>query len=127
MDNNNTLSFEINSEYVLRKMITNIISIYSFWDSVTYKRQPGTAYYRLLPMQTPVLFFIFLFNETSLSFHKLPHNPGSFPETAHQHLGKEDLCHKSVITTEFGYVINTDTIYRVSHIMYVGNQTPQTQ
>lgn len=44
-----TLGFEMNSEYILRKMIKNIISkywksIYLFWDSVTYKYKPGSAY-----------------------------------------------------------------------------------
>lgn len=89
----NTLGFEMDSKFILRKMIKNIIfkcwkSPYSFWDSVTYKYQPGTAYYRLLPIQTPTLFCIFLFNQSSPSFHKVPHNPGSFPETVHQSLGK---------------------------------------
>lgn len=90
---NNILGFEMNSEYILRKMIKNIISkywksIYSFWDPVPYKYQPGTAHYRLLLTQTPILFFIFLFSQSSLSFHKVPQNLGSFPETIHQYLGK---------------------------------------
>lgn len=89
----NTLGFEMDSKFILRKMIKNIIfkywkSTYSFWDSVTYKYQPGTVYYRLLPIQIPTLFCIFLFNQSSPSFHKVPHNPGSFPETVHQSLGK---------------------------------------
>lgn len=89
----NTLGFETDSKFILRKMIKNIIfkcwkSTYSFWDSVTYKYQLGTAYYRLLSIQTPILFCIFLFNQSSLSFHKVPHNPESFPETVHQSLGK---------------------------------------